>query len=452
MTVEAVILAGGLGKRMGGATPKARIEFCGAPLLRHVVSSARAVADRVHVVHGDPLTDWLDGHREDFGIDRLHRQEAPKGTADALACALPSLEDDARVLVLCVDTPLLTEETLRTVLAEQADLCLLVVPCGEDSRLGRILRDFSGQVAGIREYRDASEAERSISECNSGVLVARAGLLREWCAAITADNAQGELYLTDCVAQAVEQGRTVRSVCCRADEGLGINTPAEYAQASTVWQNRTRQRFMEQGVLLEAPDTVWASAGTEIAPAGVRIGPNVVFEGDVRIESGVRIHANVVLRDCTVGEGTEVHPFCVVQQARIGARCRIGPFARLRPEAELAEGVRIGNFVEIKKSTVGADTRINHLAYVGDSTVGRDVNIGAGSFTCNYDGADKHRTVIGDDVFIGSGVQMIAPVEVGDGATIGAGTTLSRDAPGDTLTVGRARAQARPGWKRPRKP
>lgn len=436
---------------MGRGLPKAQIDFCGVPLLWHVTQAASGIADRVHVVHGPALTDWLGAHQKALGIHSTHIQDEPRGTADALMCALGAIEDDARVIVLCADTPLLKEDTLRRVLADDAALTLLVLEGSGDSRLGRIVRDDKSQVVGICEYADANEEQRAIREYNSGVVAATAGNFKKWCAQVTSDNAQGELYLTDCVGLAVSEGAAVHTVACEESEGLGVNTPAEYAAASTVWQQRKRAAWMDAGVLLEAPDTLWVSAQTEITGSGVRIGPNVVIESAVLIEGDVHLHANVVLRDCVIGAGTEIHPFSVVTEARVGARCRIGPFARLRPEAELADDVRIGNFVEVKKSQIGEGSKINHLAYVGDSTVGRDVNIGAGSYTCNYDGATKHQTVIGDGVFIGSGVQMVAPVTIGDGATIGAGTTLAHDAPAGELTVGRAKAETIPGWKRPQK-
>ena len=452
---EAVILAGGVGRRMGGGAPKPLLELAGRPLALHVAAAAAAAADRVHLVHGPELAAPMARLAAAGGpVHELHLQPAPRGTADALARALPAIEDGAAVLALCADTPLLTAETLRELLAARAagGLALLTVSA-PGSRLGRVLRGADGRVAAIREYADASEAEREAEECNSGVMAAAAADFRGWLAGLDDDNAQGELYLSDCAAAAVAAGAPVAARMCEPAEGLGVNTPEEYAAASAAWQARARARLMARGALLEAPDTVWLSADTEVAAGGgARLGPGVVCRGRVRLARGVEVAAHALLEDCELGEDTRVEPFSVLQGAAVGARCRIGPFARIRPETELADGARIGNFVEVKNSAIGAGSRAGHLAYVGDSRVGAGVNIGAGAVTCNYDGARKHATVIGDDAFIGSGVQLIAPVEVGAGATVGAGTTLTRDAPAGALTVGRARAATRPGWRRPEKP
>ena len=456
MSVEAVILAGGAGRRMGGGVPKPLLELAGRPLLLHVAAAAKAADCRVRAVHGPELAAPLAQLAAATGlIDELHLQPEPRGTADALARALPALGDEATVLALCADTPLLSAATLRALLAARGgDGLALLTVAAPGSRLGRVLRGADGAVVAIREYADASAAEREVVECNSGVLAASAGDFRGWLETIGDDNAQGELYLTDCAAAAVAAGMPVRALACDpAAEGLGVNTPEEYAAAAAAWQARARARLMARGALLEAPETVWLSADTEVADGGgARLGPGVVCRGRVRLARGAAAAAHALLEDCELGEDARVEPFSVVQGAKVGARCRIGPFARIRPETELAAEARIGNFVEVKNSAVGAGSRAGHLAYVGDSRVGAGVNIGAGAVTCNYDGARKHATVIGDDAFIGSGVQLIAPVEVGAGATVGAGTTLTRDAPAGALTVGRARAETRPGWRRPEKP
>lgn len=456
MRAEAVILAGGAGRRMGGGVPKPLLELAGRPLALHVAHAAAAAAERVHLVHGPELAEPMARLAAAGGpLHELHVQPEPRGTADALARALPAIGDDAVVLALCADTPLLTAATLRALLAARrgAGLALLTVRA-PDSRLGRVLRDAGGGVAAIREHADASAAERAVAECSSGVLAAAAGDFRRWLAGLGDDNAQGELYLTDCAAAAAAAGAPVRALPCEPDEeGLGVNTPEEYAAAAAAWQARARARLMARGALLEAPDAVWLSADTEVAAGGgARLGPGVVCRGRVRLARGVEVAAHALLEDCELGEDARVEPFSALQGAKVGARCRIGPFARIRPATELAAEARVGNFVEVKNSRFGAGSRAGHLAYVGDSRVGRGVNIGAGAVTCNYDGARKHATVIGDDAFIGSGALLIAPVEVGAGATVGAGTTLTRDAPAGELTVGRARAETRPGWRRPEKP
>ena len=454
MGTEAVILAGGIGKRLAQAVPKPLLDLCGKPLLGHVMETAAVVADKIHVVHGPQLTEPLAGLEEKSSIPfASHLQSEPLGTADALGCALPSIKDDATVLVLCADVPLLQPDTLAQLLSARPETGLALLTMRQsDNQLGRIVRDDRDQVIAVREHADATEEERRIDECNTGVIAASAGQFREWCARITDSNAQGEFYLTDCIAEAVRDGIAIETRECNSVEGLGINTMQEFAVVAEHWQRQARERLMAQGAMMEAPDTVWLSAETRLAEgATVRIGPHVVFRGSVRLADDVGIGPYALLRNCEIGAGTEIEPFTVIEAAQVGARCRIGPYARIRPETELAEGVQIGNFVEVKKSRIGKHTKVNHLSYVGDSEVGHSVNLGAGTITCNYDGAHKHTTVIGDDVFVGSGTQLIAPVNIGAGATIGAGSTITRDTPPGELTLSRSEQKTHQGWKRPRK-
>ena len=454
MGTEAVILAGGVGKRLAQAAPKPSLDLCGRPLLWHVLTAAAAVADRIHVVHGPALTAFLSEWEPRSGLSFVpHLQPEPLGTADALGHALPSIHDAATVLVLCADVPLLRPDTLARLLAARPKSGLALLTLRQSgSSLGRVVRDGRGRVVAIREHADATEEERRIDECNTGVMAAGAGRFQDWRARIANSNAQGEFYLTDCVAEAVRDGVAIETRECSPAEGSGINTRQEFAVAVRHWQRQARERLMARGALMEDPDTVRLSADTHLEEgAAVRVGPHVLFQGSVRLADGVEIGPYALLRDCEVGAGTRIEPFTFVEAARIGARCRIGPYARIRPETELGEGARIGNFVEVKKSRIGARTKINHLSYVGDSEVGRDVNLGAGTITCNYDGAKKHATVIEDDVFVGSDTQLIAPVTIGAGATIGAGSTITRDTPPGELTLSRSKQKTRPGWKRPRK-
>ena len=454
MTVEAIILAGGVGKRMGLPMPKPLLDLCGKPLVQHVLEAAAEVADAVRIVHGPGTEADFAFLKDAVGIScSFHLQAEPNGTADALGCALPHIADETIVLALCADAPLLEPDTLRQLLAAHAGEGLaLLTTRAPGSRLGRILRDADGQVAAIREYADGSEAERQLEECNTGVMAAAAADFRTWCGRLDAGNAQQELYLTDCVAEAVRDGVPVRTQECAPAEGLGVNTPQEYADVAQHWQRRACARLLEQGVWIEAPETVRLSVGLEAeADAGVRIGSHVVLEGTVRLGAGAQVRSHAVLRDCEIGAGTCIESFTVIERARIGERCRIGPFARIRPETELAAEAQVGNFVEVKKSAVGEGTKINHLSYIGDSRIGRNVNIGAGTITCNYDGAHKHPTVIGDDVFVGSGTQLVAPVTIGSGATIGAGSTITKDAPAGELSLSRKKQKTRKGWRRPRK-
>ena len=454
MGTEAVILAGGVGKRLAQAIPKPLLDLCGKPLLGHVMETAAAVADKIHVVYGPPLAEPLAGLEKASSIPfASHLQPEPRGTADALGCALPAIEDSATVIVLCADVPLLQPDTLAQLLSARPEAGLALLTMRQsDNQLGRIVRDDDGQVLAIREHADATEEERRIDECNTGVMATSAGQFREWCARTTDRNAQGEFYLTDCIAEAVQDGIPIETRECNPIEGLGVNTMQEFAVVAEHWQRQAREQLMAQGALMEAPDTVWLSAGVVLEEdATVRIGPHVVFRESVQLADGANIGPYTLLRNCKIGADTEIEPFTVIEEAQVGARCRIGPYARIRPETELAEGVQIGNFVEVKKSKIGERTKVNHLSYVGDSEVGRGVNLGAGTITCNYDGAQKHATVIGDDVFVGSGTQLIAPVTIGAGATIGAGSTITRDTPPGELTLSRSEQKTLQGWKRPRK-
>lgn len=454
MGTEAVILAGGVGKRLAQAVPKPLLDLCGKPLLGHVMETAVAVADKIHVVHGPPLAEPLAGLEEISSIPfASHLQPEPRGTADALGCALPAIEDSATVIVLCADVPLLQPDTLAQLLSARPETGLALLTLRQsDSQLGRIVRGNDGQVLAVREHADATEEERRIDECNTGVMAASAGQFREWCARTTDRNAQGEFYLTDCIAEAVQDGIPIETRECNPIEGLGVNTMQEFAVVAEHWQRQAREQLMAQGALMEAPDTVWLSAGVVLEEgASVRIGPHVVFRESVQLADGTDIGPYTLLRNCTIGADTRIEPFTVIEAAQVGVRCRIGPYARIRPETELAEGVQIGNFVEVKKSKIGERTKVNHLSYVGDSEVGRGVNLGAGTITCNYDGAHKHTTVIGDDVFVGSGTQLVAPVSIGAGATIGAGSTITRDTPPGELTLSRSEQKTHQGWKRPRK-
>lgn len=454
MGTEAVILAGGVGKRLAQAVPKPLLDLCGKPLLGHVMETAAAVADNIHVVYGPPLAEPLAGLEEKSSIPfASHLQPEPRGTADALGCALPAIEDSATVIVLCADVPLLQPDTLAQLLSARPETGLALLTMRQsDNQLGRIVRGNDGQVLTIREHADATEEERRIDECNTGVMAASAGQFREWCARTTDRNAQGEFYLTDCIAEAVQDGIPIETRECNPIEGLGVNTMQEFAVVAEHWQQQARQRLMAQGALMEAPDTVWLSTGMALEEGAiVRIGPHVVFRESVQLADGTDIGPYTLLKNCKIGADTKIEPFTVIEAAQVGARCRIGPYARIRPETELAEGVQIGNFVEVKKSRIGEGTKVNHLSYVGDSEVGRSVNLGAGTITCNYDGAQKHTTVIGDDVFVGSGTQLVAPVNIGAGATIGAGSTITRDTPPGELTLSRSEQKTHQGWKRPRK-
>ena len=449
--LQVVVLAAGQGKRMHSDLPKVLHPLAGKPLLAHVLETARSLSPRhlcVVVGHGaaqvrarldQPDVTWV-------------AQERQLGTGHAVQQALPHVDRNGNVLVLYGDVPLISPRTLRSLIeASAGGLALLTQELQDPRGYGRIVRDGQGRVARIVEEKDASAAERALREVNTGILAAPADKLERWLERLDNANAQGEYYLTDVVAAAVADGVpiAVRQPGA-AHECLGVNSKAELAFLERRFQMNAADKLLESGVTLADPART--DVRGEIACGrDVFIDVNCIFEGRVELGDGVKIGANCILRDVIVGPGTEVKPFSLVEEARIGANARIGPYARIRPGTELRDDVHIGNFVEVKASTVGRGSKANHLAYIGDSSVGSDVNIGAGTITCNYDGARKHRTVIEDDVHIGSDVQLVAPVTVGRGATIGAGATITSDVPPGGLTITEKKQVSKPGWRRPKK-
>ncbi len=449
--LEIVILAAGKGTRMRSDLPKVLHEVGGLPLLGHVLRSAHALgAAAVHVVYGH----GGERVRERFAHEPVEwvLQAEQHGTGHALQQAMPAVSDTARVLVLYGDVPLITLDTLRALLDAAGDgVGLLTAELPDAGGYGRIVRNGAGQVLRIVERKDASPAELAIREINTGFLTAPARRLRAWLGQLRNDNAQAEYYLTDVIALAA--GDAVPIATRQPQhlwEILGVNSKQELAQVERIYQHRRAEELLAQGVTLRDPGRLDVR-GELVCGRDVVIDVNCVFEGRVELADGVTIGPNNWLRDMQIGAGSTVLPNCVLEESTVGPGCRIGPFARLRPGTTLAEGAHVGNFVEIKKSEIGAGSKVNHLSYVGDSTLGRKVNIGAGTITCNYDGANKHRTVIGDEAFIGSNTALVAPVSVGAGATIGAGSVITRDAPAGELTLARAEQRTRPGWKRPTK-
>lgn len=450
--MEVVILAAGQGKRMRSALPKVLQPLAGRPLLAHVLESARSLgARRICVIHGhggEAVRARLDAP------DLVWVEQNPQlGTGHAVQQALPHLSDEARALVLYGDVPLIGAATLaRLVEAAQGKrLALLTVELDDPTGYGRILRDGAGRVTRIVEEKDASPEERRVREVNTGILVAPVVGLRDWLGRIGNDNAQGEYYLTDIIGLAVGDGVEVATVApFERFETLGVNSKAQLAELERIFQASVAAKLMNAGVTLIDPARLDVR-GELLCGRDVGIDVNCVFEGRVELGDGVVVGANCVLRDVRVGKGTRIAPFSHLDGTVMGADCVIGPYARTRPGAALGNGVHVGNFVEIKNSTIADHSKANHLAYVGDADVGERVNIGAGTITCNYDGVNKHRTEIGDDAFIGSDTQLVAPVRVGRGATLGAGTTLTRDAPPDQLTVSRARQKSYADWQRPEK-
>jgi len=447
-----VILAAGQGTRMRSDLPKVLQPLAGRPLLAHVIDAARALgADDVCAVYGH----GGDRVREAFPDDGLRwaLQAEQLGTGHAVMQALPDTPEANQVLVLCGDVPLIRPETLERLTAACADgsVGVLTVDLPDPTGYGRIVRGADGDVERIVEQKDASGAELDIGEINTGVIVAPAARLKGWLEGLSADNAQGEYYLTDIVASAVADGVPVHGVKADAwTEVMGINDRRQLAEAERALQRRLVEEAMLAGATMADPARV-DIRGTLTVGRDVFIDVNAVFEGEVVLGDRAHIGPGVVVRDSRIGADSVIHPHTVIEESVIHAGCQIGPFARLRPGAEFADGSKAGNFVEVKKSLIGEGSKVNHLTYIGDTTIGRKVNVGAGTITCNYDGANKHRTVIGDGAFIGSGVNLVAPVEVGAGATIGAGSTISKPAPADKLTLARNKQITLEHWKRPQK-
>jgi bifunctional UDP-N-acetylglucosamine pyrophosphorylase/glucosamine-1-phosphate N-acetyltransferase len=452
MPLQVAIFAAGEGKRMRSARPKVLHRLAGSPLLAHVLRAVRAIEPRaICVVYGsggDEVRSALPGADLTWA-----RQEKLLGTGDALKCALEHLPKDGVTLAMIGDIPLIRAETLmRLAAAVDGDkLALLTATPPDPSGLGRIVRDAARQVRAIVEEKDASPEQRAIGEINAGVLAAPTQRFAQWLARLTSNNAQGEYYLTDVVALAVNDGVPVVAVSA-ADptEVQGVNDRVQLAAAERALQRQAAQALLRDGVTLADPERIDVR-GTLQCGNDVAIDINCIFEGTVALGDSVSIGAHCLLNNVRIGAGSVVAAFSHIEDAEIGGRCRIGPYSRIRPASVLADEVHIGNFVEVKASTIGARSKANHLSYIGDASVGRDVNVGAGTITCNYDGANKHRTVIEDDVHIGSDTQLIAPVTVRRGATIGAGATISREVPAGELTISQKKQVVVPGWKRPRK-
>ncbi|MFN2308740.1 MAG: bifunctional UDP-N-acetylglucosamine diphosphorylase/glucosamine-1-phosphate N-acetyltransferase GlmU [Gammaproteobacteria bacterium] len=454
MALSILILAAGQGTRMRSALPKVLHPLAGKPLLGHVIDAAEALgAARIRVVYGhggERVRECLAARRVEWV-----EQAQQLGTGHAVAQALPGIADADQVLILYGDVPLIGTDTLHRLLraADSGALGLLTAVLEDPTGYGRILRespeDRGGRVIGIVEQKDATPEQLRIREINTGFLTAGAASLKRWIAALGNDNAQGEYYLTDIIAQAAAEGVNIETVApASLAEILGVNNRAQLAALERDYQCQQAQRLMHAGVTLCDPARFDLRGRLEHGQ-DVSIDINVILEGTVTLGDRVSVGPGCVIRNAVIGADSIIQAHCVIEDAVIGSGARIGPFARIRPGTRLADDVHIGNFVEIKNTDIAAGSKINHLSYIGDASIGARVNVGAGAITCNYDGANKHRTVIEDDVFIGSDTQLIAPVTVGAGATLGAGTTLTHDAPPGELTYSRVKQKTRPGWKRP---
>jgi bifunctional UDP-N-acetylglucosamine pyrophosphorylase/glucosamine-1-phosphate N-acetyltransferase len=449
--MNVVILAAGMGKRMQSALPKVLHPLAGKPLLSHVLDTARSLsASQLCVIygHGGAAVRELLAKQPEKVATAL--QEPQLGTGHAVMQALPELDDDVPTLILYGDVPLTTAASLQALVdaAGNDKLGILTVVQDDPFGLGRIVRE-NGEIKRIVEQKDATEEERAIKEINSGIIVAPTKQLKKWLGEVKNNNAQGEYYLTDIVALAVADGVPVVSAQPSAQwEVAGVNSKVQLAELERIHQRNIALKLLEQGVTLMDPARIDVR-GELICGRDVTIDVGCVFEGKVELGDGVRVGAHNVIVNARILAGAQIKPFCHIEEAVVGEVSIIGPYARLRPGTVLAEDVHVGNFVEIKNGQVAAHSKANHLAYIGDATIGSRVNIGAGTITCNYDGVNKSRTVIEDDAFIGSDSQLIAPVTVGKGATLGAGTTLTRDAPAGKLTVSRARQVTIENWTRP---
>ena len=452
MALDIVILAAGQGTRMVSDLPKVLHPLAGQPLLRHVSDAALALAprslnivighgaERVRTALGDVAANWI-------------LQKAQLGTGHAVQQVLPGLAHDGATLILYGDVPLVRDETLRELVAMAAEgaLALLTVELADPTGYGRILRDAEGRVAAIVEHKDASPAQRTVREVNTGIMAVPNARLHAWLSQLGNDNAQGEYYLTDIIAMAARDGVEVRPLTATDEhEVAGVNNREQLAVLERAYQARKARELLLAGVTLRDPAR-FDLRGRLRHGRDVSIDVNVIIEGEVELADYVSIGANCVLKNVRVGIGSIIHPNSMLENAEIAAGCSVGPFARLRPGTRLAEGARVGNFVETKQTTIGPHSKVNHLSYVGDAELGQHVNVGAGTITCNYDGVNKYRTTIGDGAFIGSNTALVAPVEVGRNATVGAGSVLTSAVPDETLAIARGRQRNIAGWQRPSK-
>lgn len=453
MKIKTLILAAGQGTRMRSKLPKVLHKIADRALLHHVYdTSLQLENNKIFVIYGHG-GELVKNQLAQLNVTWIE-QAQQLGTGHAVKQAESYINDDDIVLVLYGDVPLLKKDTIATLLANVSDqsLALLTVSLANPSGYGRIVRDQQHRIIKIVEQKDANEAEQQITEVNTGILATQGGKLKNWIARLGNNNAQKEYYLTDIIEMAVHDGLTVISnQPHNEDEVLGVNNRQQLAHLERVFQLEQANKLMEVGVTLRDPARIDVRGQFLSIGQDIEVDVNVIFEGTNQIADNVKIGANCLIKNSVIAENVEILPNSIIEDAIVGANCRIGPYARLRPQAELANDVHIGNFVEIKKTTVGVGSKINHLSYIGDSIVGSGVNIGAGTITCNYDGVNKFQTVIEDGAFIGSDTQLIAPVTVGKNATIGAGSTISKDTPAEQLTLSRAKQISLQGWQRPLK-
>ena len=450
MNIKSIILAAGKGTRMRSELPKVMHKIGGKPMLQHVIDTTRELSDGPIIgVVGHSAESVITGINDD-SIQWVHQHEQ-LGTGHAVLQTIPYIEDEDVVLIAYGDVPLVKSETLAPLCAciGEYDYALLTTKLDQPFGYGRIVRDSGGRISRIVEEKDADDEIRKIKEINTGIVAAKGSHMKRWLSLLDSNNAQNEYYLTDCVEHAVEEGASITSVDCPdPDEIQGVNNRQQQAMLERVYQGRKADDLMAEGVTLLDPRRIDIRGNVSVGK-DVVIDINTVLEGDIHLGDGVVIEANCVINNSTIGSGVTVKSHSVIDNAVIGDSCDIGPFARIRPGTELASNAKVGNFVEIKKSRVGQGSKISHLSYIGDTEMGSNVNIGAGTITCNYDGVNKFKTIIGDDVFVGSDSQLVAPVDVAKGSTIGAGSTITQDTPEDCLTLSRSEQVSISSWQRP---
>ncbi|WP_209025954.1 bifunctional UDP-N-acetylglucosamine diphosphorylase/glucosamine-1-phosphate N-acetyltransferase GlmU [Mannheimia haemolytica] len=449
--LSVVILAAGKGTRMYSDLPKVLHPVAGKPMVKHVIDTAKQLdAQQIHLIYGHGA-DLLKARLSEEPVNWVFQAEQ-LGTGHAMQQAAPFFADDENIVMLYGDAPLITKATLERLIAAKPEngIALLTVELENPTGYGRIIRE-NGSVVAIVEQKDANEAQLKVKEVNTGVMVASGASFKKWLKNLNNNNAQGEYYITDVIAMANQEGFKVQAV--QATEFMeveGANNRLQLAALERFYQKREAEKLLLAGVTIIDPSR-FDLRGTVTHGKDVQIDVNVILEGEIKLGNNVKIGAGCVLKNCEIGDNVEIKPYSVIEDSIVGAKSAIGPFSRLRPGAELAEETHIGNFVEIKKATIDTGSKVNHLTYVGDAEIGKECNIGAGVITCNYDGANKFKTIIGDNVFVGSDSQLIAPVTIASGSTIGAGATVTKDIAENELVISRVPQRHIQGWQRPTK-
>lgn len=448
MSLHVVILAAGKGTRMASALPKVLHPLAGKPMLQHVVETATQLSpEKIHVIVGHE-SERVKSTLDSLPVNWIYQAEQ-LGTGHAVRLALPELDNAQQVLVLYGDVPLINVQTLQQLVSEPQQLRLLTAELANPTGLGRILRDPQQHITGIIEEKDANPQQRLINEIFTGILSTPAHALQQWLPQLSNDNAQAEYYLTDIVSMALHDGTAVSALTTRnVMEIQGVNDRWQLSVLERLFQQQQVEALAKTGVSFADPARV-DIRGDLHCGQDVSIDANVIFSGNVALGNNVSIGANCVLHNVSIADNTTVHPFCHLDNCTLGDNTTVGPYARLRPGAVLRSGAKVGNFVEVKKAIIGKNSKVNHLSYIGDATLGENVNVGAGTITCNYDGVNKHQTIIEDGAFIGSDTQLVAPVTIGKNATIGAGSTVRKDAPAEQLTLNDSKQKTIPAWRRP---